>query len=122
MYAVYIPPESAPDEMEVKHHSEQYKAPRADAGSYTPPQNARPTQPAQPAQRKEDEGKEESLTTLLNVEQRGELTLLIATTMAAMRKTINSSFDANVYPLSLQSMSHKLMSSSSTYLKTGYEV
>lgn len=42
------------------------------------------------------ESKEESLTTLLNEDQRGELTLLIASATAAMRKTINSSFDANV--------------------------
>jgi len=42
------------------------------------------------------EGKEESLTTLLDEDQRGELTLLIASVAAAMRKTITSSFDANV--------------------------
>ena len=89
--------ESAPVKMEVKHHDEQYIAPWADAEPYVPPQN---TQPMPPAQQKEDEGREESLTTLLNEEQRGELTLLIATSMAAMRKTINSSFDANVCKLS----------------------
>jgi hypothetical protein len=42
------------------------------------------------------ESKEESLTTLLDEDQRGELTLLIASATAAMRKTITSSFDANV--------------------------
>lgn len=42
------------------------------------------------------EGQEESLTTLLDEDQRGELTLLIASVAAAMRKTITSSFDANV--------------------------
>ena len=41
------------------------------------------------------EGKEESLTTLLNEDQRGELTLLIASVAAVMRKTIISSFDAS---------------------------
>ena len=40
-------------------------------------------------------GEEESLTTILNEEQRGELTLLIASAMAAMRKTISSSFEIN---------------------------
>lgn len=53
-------------------------------------------QAAKPAQGKQAEGKEESLTTLLDEDQRGELTLLIASAMAAMRKTITSSFDANV--------------------------
>ncbi len=42
------------------------------------------------------ESKEESLTTLLDEDQRGELTILIASATAAMRKTITSSFDANV--------------------------
>lgn len=45
---------------------------------------------------KHEDGKEESLTTLLNEDQRGELTLLIASVAAAMRKTIISSFDASV--------------------------
>ena len=43
-----------------------------------------------------EEGKEESLNTLLDENQRGELTFLIASAAAAMRKTITSSFDANV--------------------------
>lgn len=84
--------------MEVTHHNEQYLAPWTDAEPWVPPQNAQPVQPAQ--RKEEDNGKEESLTTLLNEEQRGELTLLIATAMAAMRKTINSSFDANVCNIS----------------------
>lgn len=37
---------------------------------------------------------EESLTSILNENQRGELTLFIATITAAMRKTIESSYDA----------------------------
>jgi len=45
---------------------------------------------------KKEESKEESLTTLLDEDQRGELTLLIASATAAMRKNITSSFDANV--------------------------
>ncbi|KAL9638518.1 MAG: hypothetical protein Q9164_001503 [Protoblastenia rupestris] len=44
---------------------------------------------------KQEQGKEESLTTLLDEDQRGELTLLIASAMVAMRRTITSSFDAN---------------------------
>ena len=47
-------------------------------------------------QAKTEEGKEESLNTLLDENQRGELTFLIASAAAAMRKTITSSFDANV--------------------------
>ena len=47
-------------------------------------------------QGKPEEGKEESLNTLLDEHQRGELTFLIASAAAAMRKTITSSFDANV--------------------------
>lgn len=47
-------------------------------------------------QGKPEEGKEESLNTLLDENQRGELTFLIASAAAAMRKTITSSFDANV--------------------------
>ena len=38
----------------------------------------------------------ESLTTILDAEQRGELTILIASATAAMRKTIESNFDASV--------------------------
>lgn len=44
---------------------------------------------------KKDAGEEQSLTTLLNEDQRGELTLLLASAMATMRKTIESSFDVN---------------------------
>lgn len=95
--------------MEVKHHNEQYEAPWTDDGPSVPPQQ------------KEDEGKEESLTTLLNAEQRGELTLLIATSMAAMRKTIDASFDANVCKLSSHAMFYMLMLIRSAYLKTCYE-
>ena len=47
-------------------------------------------------QAKTEEGKEESLNTLLDENQRGDLTFLIASAAAAMRKTITSSFDANV--------------------------
>lgn len=39
---------------------------------------------------------EESLTTILNIDQRGDLTLLIASIMASMRKAIEINFDANV--------------------------
>lgn len=74
--------------MSVKHHDEQYRAPWDDDAK------------AQPEPKKE-EGKEESLTTLLDEDQRGELTLLIASATAAMRKTITSSFDANVSVLSI---------------------
>lgn len=49
---------------------------------------------------KSSEGKhqeeEESLTTILNVDQRGDLTLLIASIMASMCKAIEMNFDANV--------------------------
>ncbi|KAL9599815.1 MAG: hypothetical protein Q9219_003601 [cf. Caloplaca sp. 3 TL-2023] len=38
---------------------------------------------------------EESLTTILNIDQRGDLTLLIASIMASMRKAIEMNFDAN---------------------------
>ncbi|KAG8531185.1 uncharacterized protein KY384_004543 [Bacidia gigantensis] len=48
-----------------------------------------------PSTAKQEESKEESLTTILDEEQRGELTLLIASAMVAMRRTITSSFDAN---------------------------
>ena len=41
---------------------------------------------------------EESLTSILNENQRGELTLFIASITAAMRKTIESNFDASVSP------------------------
>ncbi len=78
--------------MSVTRHNEQYKAPWDDDG-------AKPWQPPKGekgSSEKQEEGKEESLTTLLNEDQRGELTLLVATAMGAMRKTIVSSFDANV--------------------------
>lgn len=39
---------------------------------------------------------EESLTSILDENQRGELTLFIASITAAMRKTIESNFDASV--------------------------
>lgn len=70
--------------MSVKHHNEQRQAPWDDDIK------------AKASPEKKEEGKEESLTTLLDEEQRGELTLLIASATAAMRKTITSSFDANV--------------------------
>ena len=91
MYAVHIPPESAPKmDMEVTHHpGVRYKAPWADAEPYKPQQQ-------QQQQPKKDEGKEESLTTLLDENQRGELTLLIASAMSAMRKSINLNYDVNV--------------------------
>lgn len=48
---------------------------------------------------KSSEGKkqeeEKSLTTILDIEQRGDLTLLIASIMASMRKAIEMNFDAN---------------------------
>ncbi|KAI4241814.1 MAG: hypothetical protein L6R40_004360 [Gallowayella cf. fulva] len=48
---------------------------------------------------KSTEGKqqdeEKSLTTLLDIDQRGDLTLLIASIMASMRKAIEMNFDAN---------------------------
>ena len=46
-----------------------------------------------------DEGGE-SLTTILDNDQRGELTILIASATAAMRKSIESNFDASVSCLS----------------------
>lgn len=39
---------------------------------------------------------EESLTSILDSQQRSELTLLIASATASMRKTIESNFDASV--------------------------
>lgn len=39
---------------------------------------------------------EESLTSILDVNQRSELTLLIASATASMRKTVESNFDASV--------------------------
>lgn len=39
---------------------------------------------------------EESLTSILDVPQRSELTLLIASATASMRKTIELNFDASV--------------------------
>ncbi|KAI4203267.1 MAG: hypothetical protein LQ350_001964 [Teloschistes chrysophthalmus] len=40
--------------------------------------------------------KEQSLTTILNIDQRGDLTLLIASIMASMRKAVELNFDANL--------------------------
>ncbi|KAL8947197.1 MAG: hypothetical protein Q9222_006496 [Ikaeria aurantiellina] len=51
---------------------------------------------------------EESLTTILNIDQRGELTLLIASIMASMRKAIQLNFDANA---TLAAMPSKLNTS-----------
>ena len=45
---------------------------------------------------------EKSLTTILDIDQRGELTLLIASIMAAMRKTIEANFDATVGSLKIR--------------------
>ncbi len=73
--------------MSIQHHNEQYRAPWDDDAKQ------------EPAPEKKEEGKEESLNTLLDEDQRGELTLLIASATAAMRKTITSSFDANVRKL-----------------------
>ena len=48
------------------------------------------------AQEKHTEAGGESLNTILDAEQRGELTILIASATAAMRKMIESNFDASV--------------------------
>lgn len=45
---------------------------------------------------KSDHEEEESLTSILDESQRGELTLFIASITAAMRKTIETSYDAAV--------------------------
>ena len=45
-------------------------------------------------QEKKNEDKEESLTTVLSSNQRSELTLLIASATASMRKTLETNFDA----------------------------
>ncbi|KAI4262219.1 MAG: hypothetical protein L6R42_002596 [Xanthoria sp. 1 TBL-2021] len=50
---------------------------------------------AKPSEGKHGE-EEKSLTTILNIDQRGDLTLLIASIMASMRKTVERNFDANV--------------------------
>lgn len=71
----------------MQHHNEQYNAPWSDDDVLQQQPNPK------------EEGEEESLTTLLNDDQRGELTLLVASITAAMRKTIESNFDANVYDL-----------------------
>ena len=47
-------------------------------------------------QAKHDENGGESLTTILDTHQRGELTILIASATAAMRRTIELNFDASV--------------------------
>ncbi|KAL8703150.1 MAG: hypothetical protein Q9201_003654 [Fulgogasparrea decipioides] len=44
---------------------------------------------------KQQEEEEKSLTTILNIDQRGDLTLLIASIMASMRKAIEMNFDPN---------------------------
>ena len=49
---------------------------------------------------------EESLTSILHGNQRGELTLFIASITAAMRKTIESNFDASVSHLADPSPFH----------------
>ena len=51
---------------------------------------------SEPEKHGKSSGEEESLTTLLDEEQRGELTLLIASAMATMRNTITSSFDPDL--------------------------
>ena len=51
---------------------------------------------SQDVQEKHKEQGGESLTTILDAEQRGELTMLISNATAAMRKTIESNFDASV--------------------------
>ncbi len=54
---------------------------------------------------KQSHNEEESLTSILDESQRGELTLFIASITAAMRKTVETSYDAavcsttNLYPL-----------------------
>ena len=48
---------------------------------------------------------EESLTSILHGNQRGELTLFIASITAAMRKTIESNFDYSVSHLTTPSFS-----------------
>jgi hypothetical protein len=45
---------------------------------------------------KQRHNEEESLTSILDESQRGELTLFIASITAAMRKTIETSYDAAV--------------------------
>ena len=45
---------------------------------------------------KQHDEEEESLTSILNESQRGELTLFIASITAAMRKTMESNFNASV--------------------------
>ncbi|KAL8725659.1 MAG: hypothetical protein Q9181_006332 [Wetmoreana brouardii] len=44
---------------------------------------------------KQQQEEEQSLTTSLNIDQRGDLTLLIASIMASIRKAIEMNFDAN---------------------------
>ena len=105
--------------MEVKHHHGDYKARWAYAKSYALPQNAKSRRSRQQTR---GDGQEESLTTLLNEEQRGQLTLLIASAMAAMRKTISSGFDANVCHIHSLCMSDELRSSRPASLKTWYEI
>ena len=49
---------------------------------------------AKPSEGNQEE--EKSLTTILNIDQRGDLTLLIASIMASMRKAVELNFDPNV--------------------------
>lgn len=60
---------------------------------------------------------EESLTSILNESQRDELTLFIASITAAMRKTMESNFDASV-GLHASRHFHLLMLSGWSCLKT----
>lgn len=49
-----------------------------------------------PSDAKVPSKEEESLTSILDAQQRSELTLLIASAAASMRKTIELNFDASV--------------------------
>lgn len=61
---------------------------------------------AKPSEAKHEE-EEKSLTTILNIDQRGDLTLLIASIMASMRKTVEMNFVANVVPSVFSISPHK---------------
>ena len=54
------------------------------------------TQSGDESQEKHNEDGGESLTTVLDADQRGELTILVASATAAMRRTIEINFDASV--------------------------
>ncbi|KAI4140050.1 MAG: hypothetical protein LQ341_003982 [Variospora aurantia] len=58
---------------------------------------------AEGKKQQQQEEEEESLTTILNIDQRGDLTLLIASIMASMRKAIEMNFDANAMSSSSES-------------------